>query len=249
MKNEQRKNLSKFFSLYFNFVEIELYNSLLEISVGRCNGILYEFLKVINRILKGLTQKESQEIFGKLEVVLEQYEKNAILKRDEKNPLNLPTSKTEKVIENFIDKELIDLLEIFFVAINDFRQILPKVPLDEKARLTFGITNENAPTFTQALLEFNNALSHIAIALYSNDQEDKKNNIKKAKAHLYRGSLDCYKMLVRFAFSSNNINERISHIYQKVRLKEFIKLGGNIQDKQELIESYKEIVNECLNFA
>lgn len=241
MTNHQ-KNLSRFFVCYINFIEVELYNSLLEISVGRCNGILYMFLKIINTIVKkDIDEELSERLLGKMAENVELYKKKSIINSISHLSVNLNSDE----IDSFIDEEFIRLLDLFLVAFNDFSQILPKLALDKDTKMSFNIIDGTRPTLTQALLEFNNALSHIAAAMCHKDKQDTKSNIKKAKAHLYRGSLDCYKMLIRFLFTSETKNKELE-TYKKIRLKEFDGLGGEIQNKLELINEYKELVTKLV---
>lgn len=203
MQEKQKESLSGFFKHYIEFVEVELYNSLTEKSIGRCEGVLYEFLKVIHAILiKENINDGDEKLFGKMIEVFKEYQAESIIKSAHRLKIDLKYQD----IGSFIDDNFIELLDVFFVAINDFRQILPKIPLSEDIKLTFNIVDGKAPTFTQALLEFNNALAHIAVAMYHKDKQDTKANIKKAKAHLYRGSLDCYKMLIRFCLQAKKVS-------------------------------------------
>lgn len=49
---------------------------------------------------------------------------------------------------------------------------------------------------SQVLIEIENFNSHLMVVLKeSSSQEDKRANLKKAKSHLQRGALDCYKLL------------------------------------------------------
>lgn len=106
---------------------------------------------------------------------------------------------------------------------------------------------------TQALLEFNNALSHLFICIYEGNDDLK--NIEKAKNHLYRGTLDNYKMVFRLAI--NNIkqsNKELFWAFGQIRLHELLNIGKSIHEKNIIVEiinkqsinivqAYKELYN------
>lgn len=242
MKDETKRSLTKFFSIYLEFTEVELYNSLLEDSIGRCSGLLYETMRVFSEILKEyLTQDESDKLLKKLKDSFDSYKLQSSITPDKKH-FAISGSRD---MEYFIDKDFIKLFEIFYVAMIDFQNILSKAALKSEIKERFGIEKSgDKPLFVQALLEFNNALSHISVALYHNDVSDTHKNIKRAKSHIYRASLDCYKMLLRFVFVQDS--NKILQDYKKCRCREFLGLGGLPKDKYTLIEEYKEIVNQCI---
>ncbi|NPA11074.1 MAG: hypothetical protein GXO62_02405 [Epsilonproteobacteria bacterium] len=84
------------------------------------------------------------------------------------------------------------------------------------------------------LVEFNNALSHILFAFENTNTF--KNNINKAKSHLYRGILDCYKEILTI---NPHIIKKNQAKYIKLRKKEALNIGTNEDKKKEIIKEYK----------
>jgi len=93
------------------------------------------------------------------------------------------------------------------------------------------------------LIEFNNSLSHI-ISYYS--QNDNL-NLKRAKEHLYRATLDAYKEIIN---DENHIiisNKELMKSYLEIRLLEQKNIGNkNNNDKLDIIYKYKDIANNIL---
>ena len=112
-------------------------------------------------------------------------------------------------------------------------------------------------SFAQPLLEFNNALSHLTIFIYNGDKDDKLQNVKKAQNHIYRATLDNYKMILRFTIPNLQDNkENILKSFHSMREQEFLLLGESFIDKRidylcpiekntrklPIVTAYKELV-------
>ncbi|EIZ0998516.1 hypothetical protein MOT47_001592 [Campylobacter coli] len=122
--------------------------------------------------------------------------------------------------------------------------------------------NIEEKVFVQSLLEFNNALSHLIIAILSNSEAIQQKNIYSAINHLYRASLDNYKIIIRFTINKIN-NEEIIKSFLSIREQEFLLLGQDLKDKnikfynpnnknneeKNIIQAYQELykaINEIL---
>ncbi len=117
-------------------------------------------------------------------------------------------------------KELVDLYEnIFKPAYADLVAYIGDKPID-------------------ILIEIENTLSHIFVALNDNEQEEiRKSNIEKAYNHLIRATLDCYKLLWV------KLNEDIDRIFE-IKTK---RLALNISEYEliKLRNSFKEKAKEA----
>ncbi|EJE0173305.1 hypothetical protein M3L10_000268, partial [Campylobacter coli] len=84
--------------------------------------------------------------------------------------------------------------------------------------------------FVQSLLEFNNALSHLIISISSDSEAIQQKNIHSAINHLYRATLDNYKIIIRFTIGKIS-NEDIVTSFLSIRKQEFLLLGQDLKDK------------------
>ncbi|EAH7554461.1 hypothetical protein G4T00_000755 [Campylobacter jejuni] len=100
----------------------------------------------------------------------------------------------------------------------------------------------------QALIEFHNFMSHICAAYKSQNIEVQNKNIERAKNHLYRGTLDIYKIIIKdYIISSNEIiNERHIRVLFNLRLKEYRSLGKN-NFQINILKYFKKIGEEIVN--
>ena len=245
MQNTTSDYLKSFFDIYLRYIEAELPSSLFESSVGRNIDTLilfqdtFIFLMTAKKDINN-AKLELDALFEQLKEAVAEYVSEAQFKPQNK-------LRIAKVDTAFFDEELKKLLEEYRVAYKDFLQYLPKLKLSNEILKRFRI-HKKGNVLVQAILEFNNALAHIANALYRNN-EDQLHNIKKAKNHLYRAILDYYKMLLRFMMP-NITADNLVQTYQELRLDEFLLLGEDITNKtkkgQTITNRYKELFNECL---
>jgi len=91
------------------------------------------------------------------------------------------------------------------------------------------------------LVEFNNSLAHILFALENNNNFLMKININKAKSHLYRGTLDCYKEIL---LANPSIIKKNYNLYLKIRAKEALNMGKSEDIKKILVEKYKLLIQK-----
>ncbi|EAH8795420.1 hypothetical protein EWV03_06275, partial [Campylobacter coli] len=90
--------------------------------------------------------------------------------------------------------------------------------------------NIEEKVFVQSLLEFNNALSHLIISISSDSEAIQQKNIHSAINHLYRATLDNYKIIIRFTIGKIS-NEDIVTSFLSIRKQEFLLLGQDLKDK------------------
>ncbi|EAH8851289.1 MULTISPECIES: hypothetical protein [Campylobacter] len=96
----------------------------------------------------------------------------------------------------------------------------------------------------QVLIEFHNFMSHICSAYTTKNIIIQNKNIERAKNHLYRGSLDLYKIIIKDYFICNEVvNKNCIKMLFDVRLKEYCGLGdGCLQN--DILEEFKKIKSE-----
>lgn len=103
------------------------------------------------------------------------------------------------------------------------------------------------------LVEFNDMLAHILIALiHFNKTEYANQNISRAKSHLYRASLDGYKEII--VAESYRDNQEEHHVPPDIkrdlfitRLKEINGIGSDISFRINLIEEYANLATRLMN--
>ncbi|WP_416860576.1 hypothetical protein [Helicobacter ganmani] len=93
---------------------------------------------------------------------------------------------------------------------------------------------------------------------------DKLQNVKKAQNHIYRATLDNYKMILRFTIPNlQNNKENILQSFRSMREQEFLFLGESFLNKKidyccpinnqskrlPIITAYKELVEAIFNSA
>lgn len=91
------------------------------------------------------------------------------------------------------------------------------------------------------LVEFNNALSHILNAV-----TNKKSplNFKRAKSHLYRGVLDCYKEIIQLKSEIIINNPLLEKQFLLLRQKEAKLVGISEDAKLKILNEYFLIINQ-----
>ncbi|TLD80191.1 hypothetical protein LS68_008205 [Helicobacter sp. MIT 05-5293] len=237
-------NLKRFFSIYFQYIEVELFTSMLESSlVGRNTDVIITFQDTFYLLVcKNMEEKDIKKALDDLQEVTKKYANNSHFKLDKRH---LNYQESTKIPVGFFDNpKFTSLLKEYQVAYQDFLQYLPHIDLSEDVRQRFQIRKkEQSSILVQAVLEFNNALAHIANIIYYG--KDDNNNLGKAQNHLYRAILDYYKMLLRFIIPQINIPHRLIECYHQIRINEFLQLGKDIKDK-DFTTRYKELFNECM---
>jgi len=105
--------------------------------------------------------------------------------------------------------------------------------------------NTNAMYHKVLLIEINNFFSHILS--YCNNTAQENNNIKRAIAHLYRGSLDGYKEIIKVHNIIVCASDGLKQSFFEIRAKEGSLIGEKKEEnKCSIIEGYKNIANDIL---
>lgn len=107
----------------------------------------------------------------------------------------------------------------------DFKNYFPLKFKDEEGEIDIYV-------FVQSLLEFHNALSHLIMAVCKECEATQQQNVKNAMNHLYRATLDNYKIIIRFSMHKVQNNEHIQKSFLSIRKGEFLLLGEDIKNKK-----------------
>ena len=233
----QTENFKNFFFVYGRYKQYDLVHSLeQETKLGRNIDLLLDFRELFKLIIATpeIDKQDYKEVLEAINASIDCY-----IGEFKNECLNLGLNKI--IDSNFdfslFDAEFKDILSDFCVSCGDFR-IVDR--LSYTSTQSFRKDKEDRSVLTQALLEFNNALSHLFVCVYNGT--DTLNNIQKAKNHLYRGTLDNYKMVFRTALNEiRKKNKKLYKMFKDIREYEFLKLGTNINEKTLVI---KEISKE-----
>ena len=94
---------------------------------------------------------------------------------------------------------------------------------------------------SQVLIEIENFNSHLIVFLRKNGTpEEKQDNLKKAKGHLQRGALDCYKLLFV------EINNRIRDFVRDLSVEDVaFALGDGHNEKLKKWHDFSQLIREA----
>lgn len=241
------ENFKKFLFLYGSFLQCDILHSLNQAPDNPKNIDIIILLRDALQTIyapKVENKKETiEKMFKKLEKTIRHY-----IEKNQHNTIDLQLvriNSNSNVLEEINKKYFKQFFQEFIVSCVSFRRI---IRLNNKEIEKFYNDQEGNKVLVQSLLEFNNAISHIIIATYAT--EDKYHNINKAINHLYRGTIDNYKMVLRFCDKDfNNRQNKYISLFRQVREQEFLHLGQDINSKNirynnkdiSIIQAYKEL--------
>ncbi|MCV3419259.1 hypothetical protein L8V92_08315 [Campylobacter lari] len=267
----QTQSFENILKEYIKYIEIDLANSLINKTkfsrnVVILNNIKNIFLFALNSLyvesedftqrLKKLKNKVSDfqlkadnkihfnNLLIDLELIKKYIVSNSQFKNTCKEFYNSNIAFTEALTKHINKEEIKDL-------------ILQQDDKDDKDD-----EDDKEKVFVQSLLEFNNALSHLIISFSSKSEIIQNKNFNSAINHLYRATLDNYKIIIRFIMQKIN-NEGINKSFLSIREQEFLLLGEDLKNKKinfynpeskkheniNLIQAYKklyEILDDCI---
>ena len=210
-------DIIEFFKIYTNYLEYVLYISLTKEGI---NTNIHNSLMEIFVILttKQYSSKRKQ-ILNKLKIMKNTYFNEKYIRLNFEDKIFKEDIINIPTIQQSVDE--------FFEAISIFRK-------------------QNDHYLKQGVIEFHNFLAHLLVA-FAGETKSTDNNHKKAINHLYRGTIDCYKSIIK-----NNCDEYCP--FQKeiieIREQEIKNLGieaTSTEAKYQLVKSYKNIVNKIIN--
>lgn len=218
--------VEKYLIAYQKFFQVDIIISLL---YGREYEILYSLLISLNDDIL-LDDKELRD------------SKKSVLFLEE----NIDIYKN-KIIEIFtvIDKKEFEINNVdfktkgFYLFLKTIDEIWDEF-LEAYNKLSI---YKNANIHEALLIEFNNSLSHI-ISYYIQGDEI---NLKRAKEHLYRATLDGYKEIINNESHIVIANKELMNSYLEIRLFEQQNIGNkNNGNKLDIVDKYKNIANNIL---
>ncbi|EOI6145579.1 hypothetical protein ACMU5N_001373 [Campylobacter coli] len=243
------KIFNSFFFQYGRYLQYDLIHSLEQKTrLGRSVDLLTIFRKQFDVIITSDLSEEEVE-----------YSKEVIKKAvddyigDHKNKC-LDIDLTSICCSSFnydalFEEDFKEIFTSFRISCGDFK-IIDAIEHEENSQ-KFVKDKNGRSVLIQALLEFNNALSHIFVSAYHGN--DNLGNINKAKNHLYRGTLDNYKMFIRLSIKSvKQKNPELFEEFKDIRMQELLYLGKDVQGKvinnEYLHKQYKELYNKSLPY-
>lgn len=233
----QTQSFKNIFVEYIKYLEIDLANSLINKTkfarnVVFLNNIKNIFLNLLNPLY--IKSEEYQKRFDNLKQQINKFQLKATNKIQINDELLVKLELIEKYIVSnskfkIICKEFYNSSKYFsdafmnYIDKKEFKDFLPQQDDSENG-------NIEEKVFVQSLLEFNNALSHLIISISSDSEAIQQKNIHSAINHLYRATLDNYKIIIRFTIGKIS-NEDIVTSFLSIRKQEFLLLGQDLKDK------------------
>lgn len=224
------------FAEYIKYLEIDLANSLInKTKFARNVHLLNDFRNLFSYALnpKYVESEKFQQRKKDMTESVEEYCSNAKHIIELKGNIHIDAGLIQEIILSngvFIKKHI----EFYFSNIA-FSDAFKKSLINKNDFKDYGLLNpkENKKeyVFVQSLLEFNNALSHLVMAVCKKHKETKEQNIKSAMHHFYRATLDNYKIIIRFSMHKAQFNEYIQS-FLSIRKGEFFLLGKDIQNRK-----------------
>lgn len=233
----QTQSFKNIFVEYIKYLEIDLANSLINKTkfarnVVFLNNIKNIFLNLLNPLY--IKSEEYQKRFDNLKQQINKFQLKATNKIQINDELLVKLELIEKYIVSnskfkIICKEFYNSSKYFsdafmnYIDKKEFKDFLPQQDDSENG-------NIEEKVFVQSLLEFNNALSHLIISISSDSEAIQQKNIHSAINHLYRATLDNYKIIIRFTIGKIS-NEDIVTSFLSIKKQEFLLLGQDLKDK------------------
>ncbi|WP_273214183.1 hypothetical protein [Helicobacter rodentium] len=262
--------LEGLFLQYALYLNVDLANSLINKTKFSRN---VDLLVPFRDIFLGLYNPEyvaidkAERDLGKLKKAINAYSKDASTLTIQQESMRNKQDLIKNIAQNedlrkicveyyHSNKKFSDAFETSLINKNDFKDLISNTQPQQ-------CESDIKHSFAQPLLEFNNALSHLAIFIYKGDINDQLQNIKKAQNHIYRAALDNYKMILRFTIPNlQNNKENILQSFRSMREQEFLLLGesflnkkidyrcpiNNLSKKLPIITAYRELVEAIFNF-
>lgn len=233
----QTQSFKNIFVEYIKYLEIDLANSLINKTKFARNAVFLNnikniFLNLLNPLY--IKSEEYQKRFDNLKQQINKFQLKATNKIQINDELLVKLELIEKYIVSnskfkIICKEFYNSSKYFsdafmnYIDKKEFKDFLPQQDDSENG-------NIEEKVFVQSLLEFNNALSHLIISISSDSEAIQQKNIHSAINHLYRATLDNYKIIIRFTIGKIS-NEDIVTSFLSIRKQEFLLLGQDLKDK------------------
>ena len=237
-----KKEYIVFFSLYRVFLEIDALQSLIK---GRNRELLELFyINFTNMVFEKKDDKKLKDLVS----LMKSYSK--LEKIEIFNNFTF-----DDHLENRLNSDIKNALTLFYQAIslytehkknltNEELEIVTKRQIDDflnriiSNEIDLTITPKRYGILYQALIEFNNALSHIFNALI---KRQPTNNFKRAISHFHRGALDILKTIIKDLILLQKINVEDIFEYRKI---EYFYIGNEETKRTTIIQNYLKIIRD-----
>lgn len=261
------KNYQFFFQLYHEYLEVDSIIALSE--HGRNRNILSMFLQLFSKILK-LGDKDIVADPSGAKLLKSSFMKVRQYVKDNSEFSNklIIGDNSDNNFEIQISPILSEKFSIFYDAFelyvihretlsdNDILNIYIKSNKNYQ-RYYFG---ESLPAFEQyiinqkselnivrvavlkqALMEFNNAVSHLFYAFYGQETLE---NIRRAGGHIERATLDFYKAIIRDRTALELFTDVQKEAFKKIRIEEYTAIGK--VERSQVIKGYHDFLSDYL---
>ncbi|GHV59554.1 hypothetical protein FACS1894103_3150 [Campylobacterota bacterium] len=221
------ESISRFFYIYSQFLKKDIFNAVG--CHGRQDKVIAAFIKPFELLIE--PDGTSDNISGaldELEKIVDFY-----LKREGQQAEYLtktadcPNLNIDKTISRGNSNHLYNSQPLY----NIVKHFVESLSCVKRLRGDF---------LSQAIVEFNNALSHLYMGYKTAHTMQKNTN--KSITHIYRGTLDNYKSIIKehsFRISDSHAKDLMS-----IRCKEMGTIGGDTKDKDKIaiIEDYRRFI-------
>lgn len=261
----QNKAFNDLFICYLDYIEIDLANSLINKTKFAKNvKLLNSFKNLFSYALNPdyVEQGNFASQLQKLQLSIQAYKDDAKNKLEISNKIDFDLNLIAKFIvsnPNFKKQH-----KDFYISNKNFSDAFKNSLInkdDFKDYTSLKLNSEDEQVFVQSLLEFHNALSHLILATCKKHSNTQENNYKSAINHLYRATLDNYKIIIRFSLGKVQDNEDIQKAFISIRENEFLLLGEDLKNKKfnfynpvsktfnktNILEAYKIIFDTIKN--
>lgn len=262
---KQIEHFKDLFLLYSRYLEVDLANSLInKTRFSRNVQLLQIFKTIFFYSLRPEYIEDSTSKFErlKLQEAIDEYtgEVERKINFNIENKIDTEVIRVHIIGDSLLRRIIID----YYCSDNAFSDAFKSslINKDEFKDFLPGELRQGEHVFVQALLEFNNAISHLIVACCSNDKDMVKRNVKSAENHLYRATLDNYKIIIRFTIDRvKNNKEDILKSFLSIREQEFLLLGKDLKLKDinfynscerkdckaKIIEAYKTLYKDIVS--
>lgn len=239
-------NYLKLFLLYLEYAEVDLANSLINKTKFARNVRILDYFK--NVFLYSLNPEyDGSKILDEIQIAINEYKNqcNQLINL-EKQKQQFENLNNQEIITETINQSIFrTICRDYYKSNQHFSSAFTNQMINKqkfKDLLDYCYEDKKEYIFVQSLLEFNNAISHLCIAF--TDDKNRESNIQSAISHLYRATIDNYKIIIRFTMQDIN-NENIIESFISIRQEEFLLLGENLMNKK--ISFYNPIENKINN--
>lgn len=231
--------------VYCHFLSVDIINSLNK--SGRDKRIIFDIYKTLVVVVnKKVDESTSKKAISILERTILEYQSKYLSDTYNKKAIDTLKCNETKTKVNFsffkyFEKNILSDFKLFTDATNLFQELSKtsqfEISKDEEQ-------NSKELIHLQSIVEFNNAMAHIYKAYYLPKKEDLVTNLKRAKTHLHRGTLDIYKTLI--IHQNNQLPPKLRLKIVNMRLNEVQSIGSQVfnKSKSNVLIEYQNIVKE-----